>query len=137
MENGKKDNRILLKQCRMLPWTRQDQLNEDVVLSTKEQMYGLFDQYGKSAVLGTLSSVWSFDKALSYFERLNYNRQDREIRTVATSYFRAYDGGIERVNSELMKIWVDMGYNVILFTEEAENELDYQYPETVKRIVIP
>ena len=62
---------------------------------------------------------------------------EQSINVVATSYHRAYGGGVERVNAELMNLWNDMGLKVVLFTEEAENPLDFPYPSSVKRIIIP
>lgn len=62
--------------------------------------------------------------------------QKREVRTIATYYFRAYNGGVERVMTKLSEIWSDMGYRVLLITDEAENEHDYSYPESVTRICL-
>ena len=47
------------------------------------------------------------------------------------------NGGIERVISKLIPIWSNLGYHVILFTDEFSNLEDYQYGENITRIVLP
>ena len=60
-----------------------------------------------------------------------------KIKTIATFYFRMNNGGIERVISKLIPIWSNLGYHVILFTDEFSNLEDYQYGENITRIVLP
>lgn len=60
----------------------------------------------------------------------------REIKTIAAYYFRAYNGGIERVMTELASIWCEMGYRVLIITDELINDKDYPYPECVLRICL-
>lgn len=98
----------------------------------------LYEQYGLVNVLSVLADSWPIEKMISYFSKLEFEKQSKNrINVIATSFYRAYDGGTERVNAELMNLWVQMGYRVILLTEESEHELDYSYPETVKRVVVP
>ncbi len=98
----------------------------------------LYEQYGLVNVLSVLADSWPIEKMISYFSKLEFEKQSKNrINVIATSFYRAYDGGTERVNAELMNLWVQMGYRVILLTEEPEHELDYSYPETVKRVVVP
>lgn len=63
--------------------------------------------------------------------------EKREVKTVGSYYFRAYNGGMENVNSKLMDIWVRKGYNVVLFTDEEPNPKDYPLNPAIKRVVIP
>ena len=60
----------------------------------------------------------------------------KPIKTVGMYYYRLYNGGIERVMSLLTKIWMNIGYQVIIITEEPENALDYELPAGVKRAVL-
>ena len=46
-------------------------------------------------------------------------------------------GGLERCLSVLLRIWVDLGHEVILYTDEKPNKEDFVYPNQVKRIVLP
>ncbi len=89
--------------------------------------------------------ICSLRKRHSIIEVLQYFENNREliarnknvIKTIGVYYHRIYDGGIERAISNLMPVWIDMGYKVVLFTEESPNPKDYYYPEEVHRIVIP
>ena len=96
-------------------------------------------QYGFAAVLGALSDIWKMERAISFWEKYPFDSptQPEGKLSIATFYTKAYNGGIERVQSELIKMWVKMGFQVVLITEEDHNPLDYPYPNTVKRFVIP
>lgn len=59
------------------------------------------------------------------------------VQTVATYYHRYADGGVERVLSLLTGVWRDMGYDVVLLTDEPPSSDDYELPEGVRRVVIP
>lgn len=61
----------------------------------------------------------------------------KNIKTIAVSCEKMYDGGIEKVVANLCCIWNEMGYRVILYTSEKANSQDYYYPEDIKRIVVP
>ena len=61
----------------------------------------------------------------------------RKVRTVATFYHRMYNGGVERVMSKLIPMWTQMGYRVILFTDEIASPKDYPYGDNVVRITLP
>ena len=60
----------------------------------------------------------------------------KSIKTIATYYHIYNNGGIQRVISKLMKIWIDNGYNVILFTDFEEKESDYELPDGVRRVTL-
>lgn len=60
----------------------------------------------------------------------------REIKTIAAYYFRAYNGGVERVMTKLASIWCEMGYRVVIITDEPKSEQDYPYPECVARVCL-
>lgn len=128
----------LTKKCMKLAYSNSLSLSDHIYKATSKDLKILFSEYDYADVLGTLSGIWEFDKATSYFTyNQDYYNGTREIKVVATLYRRAYCGGIERVNAELMNLWTDMGLKVIFFTEEEENPLDFSYPSSVKRIIIP
>lgn len=128
----------LLKKCKELPFAKGKALSDVMFESTMSELDSLFREYDYAAVLGTLASVWTFEDAVRLFGKYGQCFQSgRSIRTIATMFYRACSGGTERVNAALMSIWVKMGLRVILFTEEPENPLDFSYPKSVKRIVIP
>lgn len=53
--------------------------------------------------------------------------------TIAFQYFRYGFGGAEKVTHELMVLFVEMGYRVLLYTDEPASEGDYPVPEGVVR----
>ncbi len=61
----------------------------------------------------------------------------KKKKTIGTFYYRLYNGGIEKVISKLTDIWINNGYDVVLFTNEPETKEDYCINPNVKRIVLP
>lgn len=61
----------------------------------------------------------------------------RPVRNVGVFYHRIRSGGVERVLSLLIRCWTDLGYSVVLFTDEVPSEEDYSLPEGAKRVVLP
>lgn len=59
------------------------------------------------------------------------------IRTLGVYYHRMGKGGVQRVISLLLPIYLELGYEVVLFTDEYEPETEYPIPEKVKRVVLP
>lgn len=58
------------------------------------------------------------------------------VKTVALYYSRYSTGGTERVMSLLMPMFKDMGYSVVLITEEAPSSDDFELPQGVNRAII-
>lgn len=81
----------------------------------------------------------TLSQTLEYYEchKEKLKRRENKIKTIAVSYFRMYDGGIERVISNLLCLWSGMGYEIVLFTDEEKNPKDYYYPKQVQRVIIP
>lgn len=61
----------------------------------------------------------------------------RPVKNVGVFYHRIRSGGVERVLSLLIRCWTDLGYSVVLFTDEVPSEEDYSLPEGTKRVVLP
>lgn len=61
---------------------------------------------------------------------------DKTVKTVAFYYSRYSVGGTERVMSLLMPMFVEMGYSVVLITEEQPTENDFPLHKNVKRVYI-
>ena len=66
-----------------------------------------------------------------------FEAKPRQVKTIGTFYHRMYNGGIEKVISQLTDIWDSDGYKVILFTDEEKNEKDYHINDNTIRIVLP
>ena len=56
---------------------------------------------------------------------------------IAIYYYRYGKGGVERVLSYLLPLYLQAGYNVVLITDEEPNEEDYPLPSDIKRYLIP
>jgi glycosyltransferase involved in cell wall biosynthesis len=59
------------------------------------------------------------------------------IKTVGIFYHRYALGGVQRVISLLIPIYMEMGYQIVLFTDELSEENEYELPEGVIRVVLP
>lgn len=64
-------------------------------------------------------------------------KNTRPIKTIAIFYFKMCKGGVERVVSLLIPMYLKMGYHVVLITDFPEDKDDFSIPSTVKRYVIP
>lgn len=61
----------------------------------------------------------------------------KEIHTIGVFYHRMSIGGVQRVISILIPIYLELGYTVVLFTDEIDEENEYAIPDEVKRILLP
>ncbi len=61
----------------------------------------------------------------------------RKTRVVGTYYHRISNGGTQKIMSLLIRLWVDLGYEVVLFTDMPPSEDDYGVPDGVRRVVLP
>ncbi len=61
--------------------------------------------------------------------------QKSQIRRIGFFYHRLYNGGVERVLSELIPLFLQWGYETVLFVEETNN-LDYPIPDACKKYII-
>lgn len=105
-------------------------------IDKKECLRDICQKYPIAEIIGTISKKGTYF-GLSFAKTFVGERvQCREIKTIGTFYYRMYNGGTEKVVSLLASIWVELGYNVVLFTDEEENDMDYVIPDSVKRIVL-
>ena len=58
-----------------------------------------------------------------------------DVKTIAIYYNRYYNGGVEKVISLLLPVYLRLGLNVVFITDE-KNDDEYGIPSGVKRIVI-
>ncbi|MBQ2982162.1 MAG: glycosyltransferase [Lachnospiraceae bacterium] len=63
-------------------------------------------------------------------------KSKRDIKTIGIFYHRYRNGGVERVISLLIPVYIEMGYRIVLITEEEPNSEDYDLPKEVERITI-
>ena len=99
--NGLLDNRVKL-------WT------ENNMQQLRQAFYKLVEEYGPAEVLGTLASLWDAELANEFFLKLNFNDEyTKSVKKIATYYSRAYGGGVQRVQAQLINLWIKMGYEVV------------------------
>lgn len=60
-----------------------------------------------------------------------------EIKTIGIYYHRYALGGVQRVISCLIPMYMEMGYKVILLTDEIAETDEYELPEGAIRVVLP
>ncbi len=109
---------------------------------TADTFDNLVQTYGTDAVLyplmekyPTLSDQGMLADRLSGATSLQ--RKSGPVRTIATFYYCANNGGIERVLCHLISLWVQLGYRVILLTDLPATADDYSIPEDVHRYILP
>ncbi|MCL2217062.1 MAG: glycosyltransferase [Defluviitaleaceae bacterium] len=61
----------------------------------------------------------------------------RKIKTIGTFYYNIKNGGAQRVVVKLCEYWLNMGYNVVLFTDTGKTDDDYPLPRGVKHVQWP
>ena len=60
-----------------------------------------------------------------------------QIRTIGLYYHSLRMGGVERVISLLIPVWLQAGYKVVLMTQEEPSSSDFDIPEETVRVVLP
>jgi len=113
----------------------------EVPVQNKATCFDLMVRYWKPyEVIGKLAQKHFYNRCetakwLKGTESLIYNK--REVKTIATYYHSCSNGGAQRVVCQLATLWIEMGYNVVIMTDEEPTADDYYVPETVRRVVIP
>ncbi len=105
-----------------------------------------------SAGFDLLTKYWGKNELVASLHRQHFNHKKelaekifgahsieskpKTIKTIGIFYRHYNIGGVQRVISLLIPIYHELGYNIVLFTDEiSENE--YVLPEYVKRAILP
>ncbi len=107
----------------------------------------------RAAGFDLMLEYWDASEVVAKIAELNWNRQGhiardvhgsrtvarvpRPVRVVGTYYHRLANGGVQRVLSALIGLWLELGYEVVVFTDLPASEDDYDVPEGVQRVVLP
>lgn len=59
------------------------------------------------------------------------------VKTIGIFYHRYFEGGVERVLSLLLPMYIQMGYRVVFFSDSVKPEREYPMPEDVIRVHTP
>ena len=69
---------------------------------------------------------------------LNFSQAgNRKIKTVGIFYHRLYQGGVEKVISLQIPLFLKMGYSIVLFTDEINPDKEYPIDDSVQRVILP
>lgn len=116
--------------------------NKITLLSGEDKLLGtqkFFEIVGVKKILSFLSCNLR-DAVHEIAKHIDIKRvfpvRKKEIKTIAMLYHRMYNGGVERVIQLLTPILQAAGYNIVIITNEDENELDYPIPEGTSRVVL-
>ncbi len=130
----KKFRKELLGNC---TWRWVEEVREDEKAKCFDLMVKYFraDEVSASLIEYGYKDTLAFAQPLKNAKSLNFDR--REIKTIGTFYYSIVNGGLERVLCSLARIWIGMGYKVVVITDCDPDKDDYALPESVERIVIP
>lgn len=59
-----------------------------------------------------------------------------ELKTIGTFYPRLMNGGVQRVMAHLVNVWQQMGFRVVVITEDKQSD-EYDLPADVTRYCLP
>lgn len=110
------------------------------ISDAKEGYNLLIEKLGISTVISNMAKQY-WEKSEELLSRLT--ARDREIpigkkaKNIGVYYHRMRNGGVEKVLSKLLFVWKELGYNIVLFTDEEATSDDYEVPENLPRIILP
>ncbi len=114
-----------------------------VSVGEARQAYHIFlETWGAVDVVAQLADSFS-DRADEVISRIAPSSLPVEektgvaVKTIGVYYYRLTNGGVERVISLLIPIWLDMGYQVVLITDAPPSDKDYPIPPQLKRVQLP
>lgn len=111
-------------------------LSKDIASDALDIMY---KHWGAKEIISLMFNKYDKDReyiAVKIGKFKGKSLADKSVKTVAFYYSRYSFGGTEKVISLLMPMFVDMGYNVVLITEEKPSENDFPLPKSVIRVYI-
>lgn len=108
---------------------------------TAKEFDALSEKHGLNPLILSCMEVCSDLPAQARIARQLQNaeclkRKSRKIQTIGVFYYRAYNGGLERVMTHLIALWTQAGYRVVLLTDMPAAENDYPLPASVRRYTL-
>lgn len=99
----------------------------------------LSDVYGGAAVAAALSmtDLMRMPEWASALQGLTLHVRTGTVKRIGVYYHSLRNGGVQQTAAALIRLWVQMGYEVTLITASEPTEEDYSLPEKVQRRVIP
>ena len=95
-----------------------------------------------ASLITTLAKVNDTPESMSTLARALYQARSlsipkRKVKTIGFLYTRYFQGGVERVMSLQIPLFLKLGYRVILLTEEIAPEKEFPLPKEVQRAQLP
>ena len=119
------DEKDLLKEWRELPPGQRDSV-----------FRALCSQYGVSALLRNGARFHTHTEQLPLEDLWFIRRKPRKIHTIGIYYIWLKPGGVQRVMLYMAELYIQMGYRVVIITDQEKSETDYPLPDTIQRIVL-
>ncbi len=98
------------------------------------------EAFGSLATIQSLAEVYYHGQKLvavaSHTSRFA-ERYPLKNSRIGVFYPRLRSGGTEVVTALLITLWVNTGYDVVLFADESATADDYDIPENVDRVILP
>ena len=139
---------------------RFDALHEDYervryehVRTVADKMYRAVDRDLRPQALERMLQLWPAEETIAglsdaaWFEEADcieafaaspaLSCTPRQIRTVATYHYHMHIGGAEWVAASLARMWHEMGFRIVFFADEPQNQCAYDLPEDVIWIQLP
>lgn len=93
--------------------------------------------FGDNKVIASLATAFWDDveyvMSLVDFEKA-FPRKEGDLRTIGLYYHRLYNGGTEKLITQMAEYLVGAGYKVVVITDAPVNELDYPLPTGAVRV---
>lgn len=66
-----------------------------------------------------------------------FQQNKKEVRTIGIFYYRMACGGVQRVISLQIPMFLKLGYKVVLFVEEENPDYEYDIPSDIEKVILP
>ena len=147
--------RAFLKKREMLElyYDIEKKFRDDLLADCAARWCNDIDEENKACCFDLMVKYWGAVDTISvlakkeFYNRYTVSKQvekassiqydGRKVKTIATYYHSICNGGVQRVLCALCALWVQMGYRVIVLTDQPPEKNDYPLPPGVKRVVIP
>lgn len=130
------------------------QLRKGLLNDCANNWYIAVSEEESSIGFDILAKYWEPEELVSYLCEKHYFDRKRlaakilgaksinckitdDIKTIGIFYHRYALGGVQRVISLLIPMYMEMGYHVVLFTDEISEEDEYELPAKAVRVVLP
>ena len=117
--------------------------NHDIFFPTSKAFDLVVNIWGINTVLSQLARIYNtLEKQAKLAQSLQGSqilakKPIKNIHTIATYLLKLKDGGVERDTAQSMDYWIQLGYKVICFTNEAHTDKEYPYSQEIIRITLP